>query len=479
MKLKNTVISNKRFYLYQRRYPKRLQSHPQIKTAIYRKSMGVTTSSSHEEILAAHKYAHAAYEDFIKVLSLANTDLLDQAEMIRLADSIVANNSLLKAGMLHRDPMLSQEQWDAAFEESMNNLEASEAVNSILYKHREQAAKGDPLAPMTTEQTIESLVAQIVSEPAGPKGRSSVPLLSQCWDTYREAKSIDLGTNDGRNKLRVWTQLLELVGDTVMVADRLQAAIDTYVEKLCATGIKGTTVDTRVRKNLAIIRYTIDQRRLGIVLVKPKIKGATDFADDYVLTAQEERALMTALGAMEPSWKTAALAVILETGCLTSELQRLEQFNVHLDEPVPHLILKNEKMKTNARARVLTPVCPTTLRLLRNQMFTREWGQYQKMTSTAVTEALKKILKKIAPQATPRSLRHGVKNRMLSAGIPLDVQYLIGGWSNGLNTIALGYGRGAVTSEQTLLTLQAALKTANGSMEPQGPSNVIQLREGP
>ena len=473
MKLKHIVISNGRNYLYQRRFPKRLLAHPQIKGPIYKRSLGIKVGVSDEELLAAHSHAHKSYEDFIKTLSLANSELLEQAEMIRLADSIVANNKLLKSGMLHRDPMLSDEQWDAVFAENMNNLEASGAVDSVLFRHREQAANGRPLAPMTSKQTIESLVAKIVSEPAGAKGRSSMPMLSDCWESYRELKGIDITTVEGARKLSQWQQFLEFAGDSIMTSDAVQDGVELYVEKLFKTGVKATTVSTRLQKNLAIVRHSIKQRRLPIVVYKPEIRGGKDYADDYCLNAQEERALMALLGTMKPSWKTATLALMLETGCLSSELQRLEEFNYHLDDPIPHIILKNKTMKTKARARVLTPVCPTTLRLLRSQMFTRGWTNFQKSNGSSTSHSLSRIIQQVAPLATARSLRHGTRLRLMASGIPFDLQALIGGWSAGLNTVQMGYGRAGVTDQRTLTTLQAALKTANGNMEAQGPRNNV------
>lgn len=476
MKLKYVIISNGRNYLYQRRFPKRLLAHPQITQPIYKKAMGVKVGSSDEEILAAHSYAHKAYEDFVRVLFLANSELLEQAEMIRLADSIVASNKLLKAGMLHRDPMLSEEQWKAVFEENMNNLEASGAVDSVLYRHREQAAGDGPLAPMTPEQTIESLVAKIVSEPAGPKGRISMPMLSDCWEPYRDLKGIDAKTADGARKLFYWTQFIEFAGDSIMTADAVQDGVELYADKLIKTGVKGTTVETRLKINLAIIRHSIKQRRLPIVVVKPEIKGGSDYADDYVLNAGEEQALMALLGAMKPSWKTATLALMLETGCYASELQRLDEFNVHLDDPIPHIILKNKTMKTKSRPRVLTPISPTTLRLLRGQLFTRGWINFQANSGSGNSSSLSRIIQKVAPLGTARSLRHGTRNRLMAAGIPFDLQALIGGWSAGLNTVQMGYGRAGVTNERTLVTLQTALRKANGNMEPTGTQdNVIQI----
>jgi integrase len=474
MKLKNIVISNGRNYLYQRRYPKALQGHPQIKQPIYRRSMGVTTSSADEEILAAHKYAHTNYENYVAVLALVNLDQLSQADKIKKAQSLI-DVAGLKAGMLADDPNLGRQQQQALREDAWEHIEHT-GIFPDLNNPDLRPKQGEPLSP---NQEIQDIAFKLLAEPKGPRGRSSIPVLSDCWKTYRDFKGIDEATRDGKRQHTMWLEFLRIAGDTVMTADSVQDGLELYVETLGDTENTGSTINTKCSKVMAILNHTIRQRRLPIVMHKPAIKDSNVHAVDYVLSPREERRLMAYLRGGPRNWKTAVLALMLETGVGSSELQRLERVNCHLEDKIPHLILKNAVMKTAARPRVLTPVCKTTLELLSSVMWTRGWLNFQGMTEGAVSAALKRVLRKIAPEATARSLRHGVRNRMLGAGVSLEIQYLIGGWSNGLNTIALGYGRGAVTSEQTLLTLQAALRTANGNMEPQGPrDNVVQLKGG-
>jgi len=468
VKLKHIVISNGRNYLYQRRYPKALQGHPQIKQPIYRKSMGVSVGSPDEEILAAHKFAHSTYENFVSVLALVNLDQLSQAEKIKKAQSLI-DAAGLKAGMLADDPQLGPQQQQALREDAWNHIEYTDIFPGLGNPDL-RPKQGEPLSP---KQEIEDIAFKLLAEPAGARGRSSIPMLSDCWAPYAEAKSIDLKTVSGQQRLSEWNQFLGLAGDTVITNDTVQDALELYVEKLFKTGVKGTTVETRLGKVLAIIRHGIKLRRLPIVIVKPEIKGGSDYADDYCLSAQEEQALMSLLGTMKPCWKTAALALMLETGCYASELQRLDEFNVHLNDPIPHIILKNKTMKTKSRPRVLTPISPTTLRLLKSQLFTRDWIKFQSKNGSVVSQILKSVIQKIAPLATARSLRHGTRLRLMASGIPFDLQALIGGWSAGLNTVQMGYGRAGVTDQRTLTTLQAALKTANGSMEAQGPRNNV------
>jgi len=474
MKLKYVTVSNGRNYLYQRRFPKRLLAHPQIKGPIYKRSMGVSVGSPDEDILAAHKFAHSTYENFVSVLALVNLDQLSQAEKIKKAQSLI-DVAGLKAGMLADDPQLGPQQQQALREDAWNHIEYTDIFPGLGNPDL-RPKQGEPLSP---KQEIEDIAFKLLAEPAGAKGRTSMPMLSDCWEPYRELKGIDIATVEGARKLSQWQQFLEFAGDDIMTTDAVQDGVELYVEKLFKTGVKATTVTTRLQKNLAIVRHSIKQRRLPIVVYKPEIKGGKDYADDYCLNAQEEQALMALLGTMKPSWQTAALALMLETGCYASELQRLEEFNVHLDDPIPHILLKNKQMKTKARARVLTPVCPTTLRLLKSQMFNRRWTNFQKTNGSNTSRSLRSIIQQIAPLATARSLRHGTRLRLMASGIPFDLQALIGGWSAGLNTVQMGYGRAGVTDQRTLTTLQAALRTANGNMEAQGPSNVIQLREGP
>jgi len=114
VKLKYLTVS-KDLYLYQRRYPTELLSHPSIKTEVYKKSLGLRTDASEESVLAKWKEADKTFADYIELLSHANLGQLGQARKIELANALIKANDL-EPGMLALDPMRSDVQ-DSALRE--------------------------------------------------------------------------------------------------------------------------------------------------------------------------------------------------------------------------------------------------------------------------------------------------------------------------------------------------------------------------
>ena len=479
MKLKY-IMESRGHWLYQRRFPRRLAQHPQVQgKPTYRKALGVTTDAPEAQLLKAWESANTAFESYIDTLESANIDQLSQAAKILKAEALLKTKGLT-SGLLHKDPSLTPDQQDALFDDALLTVEHSGALDNMFYSKRAEGVA------MTPQEEIEGLAWKLLHEPKRNTG-TSVPLLSDCWAHYATAKEIDVKTREGRRKHKMWLEFLSLSGgDTVMTQENTQLAIETYVDAMLKRDVTGSTVDTWTRKNLAILRHTIKKTKQRIVLEKPSIVGATDYEDDYVLIEKEELALIKTIrsGALEP-YKAAVLSLMLEAGCIPSEVQRLEPFNVHIettgcqcgkDHPVPHLILKNKKMKTKARARVLVPVA--TLDIIKIGMADTGWTKFQQMSDSNVSHQLKTILKKIAPQATSRSLRHGCRNRLMAAGIPLDAQALIGGWTSGVNMVQLGYGRAGVTNDRTLKMLHQAMIEINGAFIGKQSSVILPFNKG-
>jgi integrase len=478
VKLKHIMTTgSQRNISYQRRFPRELLDHPQVRDKpIYRRALGVTESDTDSAVLAAWEHAHATYEQYVDTLRGANIDQLSLADKRRRAEALIEGSGL-EAGMLHRDPQLNDAQQQVLHDAALAQVEGSGALDSVVYQHQQQRVSSEEYTGPTPEEEIEDIAWTILSEPKQTRAATTL-LFSECFALWAHAKSVDTSTRDGDRAKRMWDEFLALSGgDNVVTQDTAQDAVDTYVQARVASGITGSSVDTWTRKNLAILRLGIRERRLPIVLHKPAIAASTDYADDYVLTQDEELELLKIIrsGTLEP-WKAAALALMLETGCGTSELQRLEPENIHLDKETPHIILKNKKMKTKSRPRLLVPVA--TVDVIQQGFADEEsWQHFRGMGDSNASHQLKTALRKVAPKATARGLRHGTRNRLLRAGVPLDVQYLIGGWSSGVNTVALGYGRAGVTDDRTLATLQRYMRKANKAMlKRAGSATVVPIK---
>ena len=184
------------------------------------------------------------------------------------------------------------------------------------------------------------------------------------------------------------------------------------------------------------------------------------------LMAIDTQKLLALLPTIAP-WKEAALLLMLQTGCITTELQRLASGNLDLDATVPCLRVTGD-LKTASRERTV----PLVLGLDRLQELKELLddgsgfalgSEFSGKDDSNVSHQLNSVVRKIAPDATCYSCRHTVKANGLSRGVDSHLIALIGGWrdSLGINTVQLAYGAAAYTSPETLAQLQSAMKVIN------------------
>lgn len=134
MKLKH-ITESRGLLVYQRRFPKRLMSHPQLKgRPLYKRSLELRVGASEEAILRAWKQANKQFEDYTALLELANTDTLEQAHKINLAEALLAANNL-KPGMLAADATLSKEQNAALHEHMYAKVMDTDAFEELQHSH--------------------------------------------------------------------------------------------------------------------------------------------------------------------------------------------------------------------------------------------------------------------------------------------------------------------------------------------------------
>ena len=136
MKLKH-ITESRGLLVYQRRDPQRVLQHPQIRSPLFKRSLGLRSNASEEDVLKAWKAANKVFEDYVSLLELANTDVLHQARKLELAQALLAANDL-QPGMLAADPMMSTEQNTALREHKLQAVLGSGAFEDLEhYEHHE------------------------------------------------------------------------------------------------------------------------------------------------------------------------------------------------------------------------------------------------------------------------------------------------------------------------------------------------------
>ncbi|KAA6490796.1 hypothetical protein DXT98_01140 [Agrobacterium sp. ICMP 7243] len=154
------------------------------------------------------------------------------------------------------------------------------------------------------------------------------------------------------------------------------------------------------------------------------------------------------------------------TGCRPAEVIGLRIEDVHVDHPLPHIVVEwhdDRRVKAEATQRWV-PLVGKALDAARRALELTKAGKRHKKTAAHMLfptygrqggagAASAVIMSKHMRLITSNkkhvlySLRHNVKDALRRAGVPLEVQKLIGGWSNG--GVSEGYGGREVDLEVT------------------------------
>jgi hypothetical protein len=483
MKLKH-ITESRGLLVYQRRFPQRLMSHPQLKgRPLYKRSLELRVGASEETILRAWKQANKQFEDYTALLELANTDILEQARKIELAEALLAANNL-KPGMLAADATLSKEQSAALREHTLATVVDTDAFADLQQYDHPQWRGG-----LTTQVEIQSLAWKLINEPKSVN--SGLTTLSQCWCIYESIKGIDMQEPNSKMAMSRFQRFVSLIGDQLMTQHACNDGLIRYVEareqdREDSGGNTPTasTIQREVNAIVAVLNTVIKRRGLDIFIRRPELKK-TQAKARYTYTRAELVALAAlaqdkADGLYEP-WKELAFLIMVQTGVIQSELQRLHKENLHLDHKVPHIDLRGE-LKTDQRERPN----PIVYKLDRIKELVTElddgsgyvFGQIATKQPKTVNKALVRVCQRINPDSTPYSCRHAFKNNALGAGVNPQLLAALGGWSGkelGFNSIMADYGKTGVRHLETLRQLQDAMIKINAHLLETSGSKVLQF----
>lgn len=161
------------------------------------------------------------------------------------------------------------------------------------------------------------------------------------------------------------------------------------------------------------------------------------------------------------------------TGCRPSEVIGLRIEDVHIDHPLPHIVVEwhdDRRVKAEVTQRWV-PLVGKALDAARAALELTKVGKRHKKTAAhmlfptygrqggagaASSVIMSKHMRPITsnPKHVLYSLRHNAKDNLRRAGVSLEVQKLIGGWSNG--GVSEGYGGREVDLEVTSAAMAKA-----------------------
>lgn len=449
MRLRYTSNNNGTLF-YQRRYPKTLAAA--FPTALYKRSLKLPAAAAYAAVMPEWTRADEEYELLVELASNSTADALNQAELNRKA-AVYLRTQGLDVGDL------------AGQEHAGDIADHLIDIDDISNKGHPEW-KGEAVTPA---EAIKARANALVQMPRQKTQR----YLSDCWDVYAREKGLVDSQNTRMTHSR-WNKWLALCGDAVLVKrdtateEHIEAGLDKWVQQKQAKGMRGSTISREISTVLAVVRFTSKYWRLGLKIDGPTIKDGTKYDQRMPLSEQEQKQLLAA-ALQEGGPNGVALLLMLTTGMIASEIQRLPLANVHLDGPVPYLLIDGET-KTEARKRPVPIV--VELEWLRDQIqqiqqrprfdglapmaLGRRWCALTKPGAKLTAR-----VRKINPERSAYSLRHSFRlNAVRHNANGVNAAHL-GGWTEGVNSIMMGYGAAGLTFSETLTGLAETARDIN------------------
>ena len=482
MKLPRYVRALNNSLYYQRDYPTKLKPLIGKKTFTY--PMGLRASGASEA--AMHKAISTATETYelnIKIAANSEPSAYNLKELDLAALALLKSRRLQPAefSVDRRDPAVVEHERVNQIHADQDNISLAEFAlpefEEVLYKQ----GTGQPL-------TIKDKVVGHAWLKLVDVARSKPQSLSQLWDEYAADKGIDLDSREGKRQVTHWNDWLAVTGEvatsTPNALDHIHNGLDAFVEEQRKRGLKGQSIKRGLAQVLACLRRGSKKYRLGWVIEPPHIKQDS-VKRKQVLTLQEQRDLIDCcLNSPKQDYRhrrsAAAILVMLQGGCMTSEISRLlHGEDVALGASIPHILIKNDT-KTDDRKRVI-PIVLGLEYIQQNLDLSTRW--------LASVEDSSAVIKKFLTRATGNNaltghcLRHTFRANAQNNGANLGAVAAIGGWSGdktGISDIMLGYGAEGLSSGEGLKGLLRESKVIHKHLLPRSslPQRPLRLPHG-
>jgi len=301
-------------------------------------------------------------------------------------------------------------------------------------------SRDTPLRRFLRDQAAEARVA------------SSAPLMREAGSIYLSAKASTRPITFRTAVDRGIKNLTELVGDKpIDTYTRTDANLlrDSFFER----GLSKGSVSRMFSTIRAVINFTT--RELGMSEISSfssvylgeddeslKAKRPT-FSTDTIRFIQSQCHTMND----EARW---LIALISDTGMRLSEALGLTKTDVVLEEPHPHIILKEHpwrRLKTKASERLI-PIVGETLWAAQQAhrhsgtdfLFPRYCNERECKANSASAALNKWLRPKVPSGCVIHSFRHSLRDRLRAAECPTEIADTLGGWA--LNGIGQHYGSG-------------------------------------
>lgn len=427
---------------YQRSVPKKF-AHLTAKR-LWSYPLKLQINATDTSINRAVVEAETAFELFKKTLETTDPAAYAESEIDRLAQDILRKRSLT-AGQFEsvNSTELNLSSSDIA------DFELPE-VEDLVFKITSQP---DYVKTIDDEALLRAHSALVENQKRGPK------TLSQLWNAYLLERELDTKTREGRRIQQSWERLIAVMKDALISPDSpnyIEKGIDLYVEKLQSQGLKQATIRRYLSEPIACFswsnrRYRLQWRPIQLPPLKPSKEKPRP-----PLSHEQQRELVEHC-LHKRDWIAVSMLVMLQGGCMPTELARLRvDQDLSLEADTPHIVISggDEGITKQASRKRFVPIV-VGLDLVQEQFSNAVVRLSElKEPSASITRRMKVLFGK---DYTGHCLRHSFRVNGLSAGVDAQVLEAIGGWSGGsINRVMLNYGSTGIGNSVVLRRLATA-----------------------
>jgi integrase len=279
--------------------------------------------------------------------------------------------------------------------------------------------------------------------------------LSEALAKFQDLKVEDLSSKSERDRVRVVTEFIALYGDQPIDLYTRENA-NEYVRYLREDrGNKPESIKRRINSIRAVFTLMESEGLLGTANIfrGVQIKGMGESVRERLPFTVEEIEALQALCLEADDDLRWAIALMSDTGMRLAEAIGLAVEDVHLEEPVPYVDIRETEtrsVKTSPSIRQ-TPLVGASLWAARRAVGNARSGflfsRYidfsvspPKHKADTASNALNAWIRRQGVDKTCHSFRHSLADRLRSVDTPDNLREAIGGWKS--NGAAAGYGAG-------------------------------------
>ena len=435
---------------YQRAVPTRFQHI--AKKKLYTYPLGLGLGASDAEIHRAIADADA-FSLYCKTLEYNSPSSYTENEIDKLAQELLRRKGLEQgqfADVIDSELAKTEDQLQQQLQAHPYNY-----ADSVIPEFDDvvDVIRGDNNRQPTVKEAVVIRAYQAVQQRRKIKPKT----LSLIWSEYIAARGIDITTREGAKINNRWLHLLSFIKDTEITPatpDHIEAGIDDFVEREQARGLTSVSIKRTIAEPLACFRWANKRYRLKwrnidlppLPAHKPKQKKP--------LPHDDQRRLVD-LCMSSNDWVSAAMLVMLQGGCMPSEIARLRPaVDLNLEADIPHLVISGGDdgiTKQESRKRIVPIVIGLGV-VIENIVEAIERLAATKDPSATIS---KRLRTHISPDYSSHCLRHSFRLNGISANINPQFLQAIGGWSGGnINKVMLNYGATGTGYSEVLRQLQ-------------------------